>query len=86
MNLTKKVSHLAGSESHLAAAPRATPDVAVVADVADAVGELGLEANLASRLHLHSGFPLKFRFLLDLHLQLNHLLLLDPEKEIEKEN
>ena len=52
--------------------------------MADAVGELGFEANLTRRLHLHSGFALKFGLLLDLHLQLDHFLLLDPEMEIEK--
>ena len=71
--------HLVGPECHLPAASGAAPDVAVVADVADAVGKLGLEADLAGGVQFDSGLPLHFRFLPDLLLQIEHFLLLHPE-------
>ena len=71
--------HLVGSESDLSTASCTAPDVAVVAEVSDAVSELGLEAYLTSRVQIDTSLPLSVDLLLNLVLKAHNLLLLEPE-------
>lgn len=69
---------LGGAQRHLAPAARAAADAAVVADVPDAVGELGLEADLAGGLQLGAQLALLGAPLADGRLQQLHFVLLLP--------
>ncbi len=71
-----------GPERDLSPALCAAAHVAVVAHVAEAVGELGLEADLARAVHLHAGLLLQVGALPNLRLQPKHLLLLLPERKL----
>ncbi len=73
------IGYLARSQRHLSSAPRTALDVAVVAGVADAVGELGLEADLAGRVEAVAGLLLHLSLGSNLGLQLHHLFLFPPE-------
>ena len=52
--------------------------------MADAVGEPGLEADLAGRVHLGPGLPLHLGLHPDLPLQLNDLMLLHPAERKQR--
>lgn len=60
MRSWQKGSHLVGAQGDLAAAARAAAHAAVVAGVAHAVRELGLEADVAGGGQLHSGRSVHF--------------------------
>lgn len=60
MRSRQKGSHLVGAQGDLAAAARAAAHAAVVAGVAHAVRELGLEADVAGGGQLHSGRSVHF--------------------------
>lgn len=71
-------SHLVAAKRHLAAAPGAAAYVAVVADVAHSIGELGLKAYVTGGIQLDAGLLLLLGSLSDLHFQRNHLVLFAP--------
>ena len=78
--MTCGAADLAGAQCHLAAALGAAADAAVVARVADAVGELGLKADLAGGVQLNAGLALLLAALSDPVLQQAHLVLFSSEK------
>jgi len=68
-------SYLAGPKSNLPAAACTAPDIAVIADVADAIGELGFQAYVACGVQLNPRLLVylrahPYRFFEDLHLVL----------------
>lgn len=67
--------YLAGSERHFPATSCTTSHRAVVAEVADAVGKLGLQADLAGGVQLNPGLLLKLSLLTNLGFQSNDLIL-----------
>lgn len=71
-------THLVAAQRHLAAAPGAAANVAVVANVANAVGELGLKAYVTGGIQLDASLLLLLGALSDLHFQRDHLVLLAP--------
>lgn len=79
-------THLIATESYFAAASGAAPNVAVVANVANTVGEFGLKADVTSGIQLHAGLLLLLGALSDLHFQRHHLILLASAKRICKIN
>lgn len=70
--------YLIGSQGDLASAASAAADVAVVADMSDAVRELGLEADVARRIQFNAGFFLLLVAGAYGILQHLHLILLPP--------
>jgi len=73
-----RLTHLVAAERHLTAAPGAAANVAVVANVAHSVGELGLKAYVTGGIQLHAGLLLLLGALSDLHFQRDHLVLFPP--------
>ena len=72
-------NNLRRSERDFSATFRAASDVAVVAGVSDAVGELGPQAYLTRRVELDAGLLLQHGLLSYLAFEFEHFILLLPE-------
>lgn len=66
------------SKGHFSATSGTTPGITVIADVADAVGELGLQAYLARGVHLKTQLLLFLVAFANRVLQHHHFILFFP--------
>lgn len=73
-------AYLVAAQRHFATAASAAAYVAVMANVANAIGELGLKANVTGGIQLDAGLLLLLGALSDLHLQCDNFVLLATAK------
>lgn len=73
-------AYLVAAQRHFATAASAAAYVAVMANVANAIGELGLKANVTGGIQLDAGLLLLLGALPDLHLQCDNFVLLATAK------
>lgn len=76
--LNWRLTYLIVSQRNFAPAFGTTADVAIVADVSDAIRKLCFEANVTSCVQFHARLLLLFRLLPDRVDQGRHLVLLPP--------
>lgn len=75
-------AYLVAAQRHFATAACAAAYVAVMANVANAIGELGLKANVTGGIQLDAGLLLLLGALSDLHLQCDNFVLLATAKRV----
>lgn len=71
-----KETHLIGPKCNFAATARTTPDVAIVAHVADTIRELRLQTDVTRRVQFHASLLLLLRALSNCLFKDFHLVLL----------
>lgn len=78
-------AYLVAAQRHFATAASAAAYVAVMANVANAIGELGLKANVTGGIQLDAGLLLLLGALSDLHLQCDNFVLLATARREREE-